>query len=76
MAKIEARNVSNGDAALLGPTFVELRLAEYSDNDGVVILSPLLATDPEIDYHIDNLIKQLQTARVVAKRSLAARRGQ
>ena len=75
MAEIEAQSVSSGDEALPGPSFVELCLNQYNRDQDMILLSPYLTTDKEIDYKVDQLIEQLEKARIAAKNLLMARRG-
>lgn len=70
MAKIEIYDSGN----IAGIRRIAIWLSEYSsdkqgsDKQGRILLSPDLATSDEVDFHVDNLIEQLNKARRRAKR--------
>jgi hypothetical protein len=72
MARIKARVVSTGTSVLPGPSFVELRLTEFSkDEADHILLSPHMVTSKEVDEQVDHLIDQLEKARRAAKKLLS-----
>lgn len=65
MANIEMYDSGN----IAGIRRIAIWLSEYSsDKQGRILLSPDLATSQEVDFHVDNLIEQLNKARASAKR--------
>jgi hypothetical protein len=53
------------------PASFQITVNSYSrDADGVVILGPTAMTDSEVDYTIDSMTNELETARRVAKKHL------
>ena len=53
---------------------VTIALNQWGTNDGVVTISESLASDTEIDFAIDQLKKNLESARKEAKRVLKSQR--
>ena len=56
------------------PPFIpiaNLWLSVYSKVNGKVLLSPELISDEEIDYWVDDLIRQLESVRNSAKKRLS-----
>jgi hypothetical protein len=71
MAKINVIYKTPGKNSLPYPTFVHLCLSGYSsDEDENILLSPELATNQEVDYYVDDLVKQLEKVRRKAKKIL------
>jgi len=71
MAKIDVFYKAPGKKSLPHPTFVHLWLSGYSsDEDENILLSPELATNQEVDYYVDDLVKQLEQVRRKAKKIL------
>ena len=55
---------------LPGNEMVNITLDEYSTDGGVISLTAQLATDGEIDYAVDQIIKDLEKTRKKAKEKL------
>lgn len=53
---------------------VTIALNQWGTNDGIVTISASLATNTEIDFAIDQLKKDLESARNEAKRVLKVQR--
>ena len=53
----------------IGP-FVAIAVGAHTSSDGQIFLSPQLMTDAEIDYEVENLIKELEQFRTSAKKEL------
>ncbi len=70
MARISVYKVAPPKKDLPFNPYVHIFLSEYSQDEGHILLSPRLMTDEEIDYSIDRLRKQLETARKKAKLEL------
>lgn len=70
MAKIDVKETSADEGDPPFPTFVNLRLAQFSKDDGDILLSPRLMTEQEVDNNVDRLIQQLEDARDSAKQIL------
>lgn len=49
---------------------VHISLSAYSQHAGVILLSPQLMTDKEIDEAVDRLKAELETIRKAAKKEL------
>lgn len=56
---------------LPGNQMVNIVLNSYSSsNDGTILITPQLATDEEVDNAVNQLINDLEKARVAAKKSI------
>ena len=50
--------------------FISVAIGSHSETDGQLLLTAQLMTDSEIDYEVDNLIKELVEFRRIGKTEL------
>lgn len=72
MAKIDIFIKSKNKNSIPSYTFLNIWVSHgiNKDTEGRIFISPELASDQEIDYCIDDLIKQLERVRKKAKKIL------
>jgi len=63
-----------GSKDIPNPTIVQIAVTNFSsDAKGRILITPQLASDSEVDYYVNSLVKQLEIIRNDAKKKLRKR---